>query len=314
MGRFLVQRLLGMIPALLGVSLVIFGIVHFIPGDPVSFMVGQIHDPEMVAALQEHYGLDRPLPVQYVDWLGKVLRGDLGKSILTGAPVLSQILERLPRTLYLLLCTVCVSTLISIPAGVVAAWRHNTWTDLGITTLTLLALSTPSFWLAIMLILLFAVQLRILPATGFVYPHEGLVEFFRHMAIPSLAMGAIQAAFLSRVMRSSMLDAMRQDYVTLARAKGASERRVLFVHALRNAAIPYATALGLDIGYMLGGAIIIERVFAYPGMGYLLVTAIVSRDYPVIQGTILVFAALFFLVNLLTDLVYTLLDPRIRYS
>lgn len=314
MGRYLVRRLLGMIPALLGVSLFIFGIVHFIPGDPVSFMVGQIRDPEMVAALEKFYGLDRPLPVQYVDWLGKALTGNLGNSILNGDAVLAQIMERLPRTLYLLLFAVCVSTSISIPAGILAASKHNTWTDLSITTISLVALSIPSFWLAILLILVFSVQLRMLPATGFVYPREGFVDFLRHMIIPGVALGAIQAAYLSRIMRSSMLDALRQDYVTLARAKGAHQRRVLFIHALRNAAIPYATVLALDIGYMLGGSIIIERVFAYPGMGYLLVTAIVSRDYPVIQGTILVFATLFFGINLLTDLVYTLLDPRIRYT
>jgi peptide/nickel transport system permease protein len=303
-----------MIPALLGVSIIIFGIIHFIPGDPITFMLGRRQDPTVVAALQAQYGLDRPLPVQYIDWLGKALRGDLGASILTGDSVSAQILERLPRTLYLLIGSMLIAVAIAVPCGILAAAKHNTWADLGITTGSLVALSIPSFWLAIILILLFAVQLQILPATGFVYPQEDLGEFLRHMIIPCFALGAIEAALITRIMRSSMLDALRQDYVTLARAKGAGQRRVLFIHALRNAAIPVATVVALEIGYLLGGAIIIERVFAYPGMGYLLITAIVSRDYPVIQGTILVFALLFFLVNLATDVIYTFLDPRIRYT
>jgi peptide/nickel transport system permease protein len=303
-----------MVPALLGVSIIIFGMIHFIPGDPITFMMGRRQDPTVAAALQAQYGLDRPLPVQYVDWLGKAMRGDLGASILTGDSVSAQILERLPRTLYLLVGSMLIAVAIAVPCGILAAAKHNTWTDLGITTGSLVALSIPSFWLAIILILVFAVQLQILPATGFVYPREGLGDFVQHMIIPCFALGAIEAALITRIMRSSMLDALRQEYVTLARAKGAGQRRVLFVHALRNAAIPVATVVALEIGYLLGGAIIIERVFAYPGMGYLLITAILSRDYPVIQGTILVFALLFFLVNLGTDVIYTFLDPRIRYT
>ena len=314
MSRYLLQRVLGMIPALLGISILIFGVVHFIPGDPISFMLGRIHDPEVLAAVEAHYGLDRPLHVQYLDWLSRALRGDFGDSILTGDSVGLQIAERLPRTLYLLVCSMLIAAAISVPSGILAAARHNTWTDMGITTLSLVAMSIPSFWLAIMLILLFAVRLQILPATGFVYPHEGFGEFVRHMIIPSVALGATEAALIARIMRSSMLDALRQDYVTLARAKGASQRRVLYIHALRNAAIPVVTVTAIEIGYLLGGAVIIERVFAYPGMGYLLITAVVSRDYPVIQGTILVFAMLFFLVNLATDVIYTFLDPRIRYA
>lgn len=312
--HYLGRRLLGMIPALLGVSLFVFGIIHLIPGDPVSMLMGNVVDPEARAVLMARYGLDRPLHLQYFEWLGRVLRGDLGQSIQTSEPVSRQIAERLPRTVYLLIGSVFVAVTIALPSGILAAARHNTWTDLSVTTMSLIALSTPSFWLAIILMLIFAVQLRVLPATGYVEPTQDLGGFFRHMIIPCISMGAIEAALFTRIVRSSMLDALQQEYITLARAKGAGERRVLFIHALRNAAVPVATVIGLEIGYLLGGAVIIERVFAYPGMGYLLISAVSRRDYPVIQGTILVFASLFFLVNLITDVVYTLLDPRIRYS
>ena len=303
-----------MIPALLGISVFVFLIIHLIPGDPISVMMGRVSDPEVLAALRAQYGLDKPLITQYFVWLGNVVQGNLGYSISTNEPVLSQILERLPRTLYLILGGVSITLLLAVPSGILAAARHNSWIDLGITTLTLILMSIPSFWLAILLILVFAVQFKVLPATGFVDPREGFGDFVRHMVIPSVALGATEAALVARILRSSMLDALRQDYISVARAKGAGERRVLYLHALPNAAIPVVTVFAIEVGYLLGGAIVIERVFAYPGMGLLLITAITTRDYPLIQGTILVFALLFCVVNLLTDIVYTLIDPRIRYD
>jgi peptide/nickel transport system permease protein len=314
MGQYLQRRLLGMIPALLGISIFVFLIVHLIPGDPISVMMGRVSDPEVRAALRAQYGLDQPLATQYFVWLGNAARGNLGYSISTSEPVLSQILERLPRTLYLIIGGMSITLLLAVPTGILAAAKHNSWVDLGITTFTLMLMSIPSFWLAILLILLLAVQAKWLPATGFVDPRDGFIDFLRHMLIPSLALGATEAALVARILRSSMLDALHQEYIAVARAKGARERRVLYLHALPNAAIPVVTVFAIEIGYLLGGAIVIERVFAYPGMGLLLITAITTRDYPLIQGTILVFAFFFLVVNLLTDIVYTLIDPRIRYD
>jgi peptide/nickel transport system permease protein len=314
MQRYLLRRLLGMIPSLLGVSIVVFLLIHLIPGDPISVMLGRISDPVVLAAVRAQYGLDRPLAVQYFAWLGHVLRGDLGYSISNGAPVARQIGERLPPTLYLLAGGMLVALLLAGPIGTLAAAKHNTWVDLGGTTLSLVFMSIPSFWLAILLILLLAVKFGWLPATGYVAPHENLGDFFDSLIMPSLALGASEAGFIARLLRSSMLDALRQDYVTVARAKGVRERRVLYRHALPNALIPVVTVVAIEVGYLLGGAIIIERVFAYPGMGLLLITAISTRDYPLIQGTILVFAVFFLVINLLTDTLYAVIDPRIRYG
>ena len=314
MARYLQRRLLAMIPALLGISIIIFFMIHLIPGDPISIMLGRVSDKEVLAAVRAQYGLDKPLATQYFAWLGNAVRGNLGYSISTNQPVAAQIAERLPRTLYLLVGGIFFTLLLAVPTGILAAAKHNSWIDLGVTTMTLVLMSIPSFWLAIMLILVLAVRFRLLPATGFVYPQEDFGEFLRHIFIPSLALGATEAALVARILRSSMLDALQREYVTVARAKGVCERRVLYVHALRNAAIPVITVFAIEIGYLLGGAIVIEQVFAYPGMGLLLITAIRTRDYPVIQGTILVFALLFLTVNLLTDILYTLVDPRIRYS
>jgi peptide/nickel transport system permease protein len=314
MGQYLPRRLLGLIPALLGISVFVFLIIHLIPGDPIAVMMGRVSDPEVRAALRAQYGLDQPLVTQYFVWLGNALQGNLGYSISTSQPVLGQIVERLPRTLYLIIGGMSVTLLLAVPTGIMAAARHNSWIDLGVTTLTLVLMSIPSFWLAILLILVLAVHVKWLPATGFVDPRVDFVEFLRHMIIPCLALGATEAALVARILRSSMLDALRQEYIAVARAKGARERRVLYLHALPNAAIPVVTVFAIEVGYLLGGAIVIERVFAYPGMGLLLITAITTRDYPLIQGTILVFAFLFLIVNLLTDILYTLIDPRIRYD
>jgi peptide/nickel transport system permease protein len=305
---------MGMIPVLLGVTILVFLMVRLIPGDPISMMMGKVSDPVVLEALRERYGLDRPPVVQYFEWLGGILRGDLGYSISNGEPVRARIAERLPRTLYLLAGAISVALVVSVPGGIAAAAKHNTWADMSITTATLVLMSLPRFWVGILLILVFAVATGLLPATGFAYPREGLVEFVSYLVMPSLALGTAQAALIIRVLRSNMLDTLRQDYITLARAKGAWESRVLFIHALRNAAIPVITIAALEVGYMLGGSIVVERVFAYPGMGYLLLTAINLRDYPLIQGIILTFALLFLFVNLLTDLLYSVIDPRIRYS
>ncbi len=314
MQRYLLRRILGIFPSLIGISIFVFLIIHLIPGDPISVMMGQVSDPEVLATVRARYGLDKPLAVQYVSWLGKVLRGDLGESISNGSPVLDQIAERLPATLYLLTGGMLIALLLAFPIGILAAAKHNSWVDLSMTSLILVFTSIPGFWLAILLILLLAVQFQLLPATGFARPSEDLGEFFKHLAMPALALGASEAGFIARLVRSSMLDTMRQDYIAVARAKGVSEGRVMRRHALPNALIPVLTVVALEIGYLLGGAIVLEKVFAYPGMGLLLITAISTRDYPLIQGTVLVFAFFFLIINLLTDLLYAIVDPRIRYA
>ena len=303
-----------MIPALLGISISVFMLIHLIPGDPISVMLGRVSDPEVLAAVRSQYGLDRPLATQYFIWLGNVLQGNLGYSISNGAPVMDQIAERLPATLYLLAGGLAVALVLAAPIGILAAAKRNSWVDLGGTTLSLIFMSIPSFWLAILLILLLAVHFGWLPATGYVPPQEDLIGFVKSLIMPSLALGVSEAGFIARLLRSSMLDALHQDYVTVARAKGVRERRVLYRHALPNALIPVITVVAIEVGYLLGGAIIIERVFAYPGMGLLTITAISTRDYPLIQGTILVFAVFFLFINLLTDLLYAVIDPRIKYG
>jgi peptide/nickel transport system permease protein len=314
MQRYLLRRVVALVPTLFGISVFVFLMIHLIPGDPIAVMMGRNADPEALAAVRARYGLDRPLPVQYLSWLGDALQGDLGASIRTDASVLTSVADRLPPTLYLLVGGMLVTMLLAAPIGIVAAARHNSWVDLLGTTATFALMSIPSFWFAILLILLLAVEFGILPATGYVPPSEDFPAFLKTMVMPCLALGAGEAGFIARLLRSSMLETLRQDYITVARAKGVSERRVLRRHAVPNALIPVLTVVALEIGYLLGGAIIIERVFAYPGMGLLLIDAVSSRDYPLIQGTVLILALFFLLINLLTDLLYAVLDPRIRYG
>ncbi len=314
MQRYILRRLLGMVPVLIGVSIVVFLMIHLIPGDPISAMLGRVSDPEVLASVRAQYGLDQPLVSQYFRWLSQVLRGNLGYSISSGAPVAGQVLERLPATLYLLAGGMLVALALAFPIGIVTASRHNTWVDFGGTTLSMIFMSIPSFWLAILLILLLAVRLEWLPATGYVAPQDDFSQFMRSLIMPSLALGLSEAGFIARLVRSSMLESLGQDYVTVARAKGLQDRRTLYRHALPNALIPVVTVIGIEIGYLLGGVIVIERVFAFPGMGLLTITAISTRDYPLIQGTILVFAVFFLFMNLLTDLLYGVIDPRVRYG
>jgi len=314
MQRYLLRSLLGVIPTLFGISVLIFLIIHLIPGDPVSVMLGRVSDPTVVAAVKGEYGLDKPLVAQYATWLGHVVHLDLGYSISNGEPVAPQIAERIPRTLYLLLGGMLLALLVAVPTGILAAAKHNTWVDLGATALNLVLMSIPSFWFAIILMLILAVHYQVLPATGYVPPEAGLSDFFRHLVIPCVALGASEAGMIARLLRSTMLETLSQNFIVVARAKGVPKRRVLYRHALRNSVVPVVTVVAVEIGYLLGGSIIIEQVFGYPGMGLLLITSITARDYPVIQGTILVYALFFLAINLLTDLLYTILDPRIRYS
>jgi ABC-type dipeptide/oligopeptide/nickel transport system permease component len=300
------RRLLGLIPVLLGVSLLVFAILKFIPGDPARAVAGLDASREDVENIRHQLGLDRPVYVQYVVFLGDALTGDFGRSVRSRRPVIEEVANTLPATVQLALVSMALATVVGVVLGVVAATRQYTIWD-GLTmVVALLGISVPIFWLGLMLILVFAVQLGWLPAQGRGGP-ENLV-------LPSLTLGAASAGIIARMMRSSMLEVMRQDYVRTARAKGLQEQVVVLRHALKNAAIPAVTVIGLQFGYLLGGAIITETVFAWPGMGRLVVEAIKFRDYPVVQACILLLALAFSLVNILVDLTYAYLDPRIRYG
>jgi len=312
---YLIQRLLATLPTVLGVVTLAFLLIHIAPGDPAELMLGDYTGvtPQVLADMRERLGLDRPLPVQYVSYVTSVLRGDLGRSFRTNQPVLSEIATQTPFTLILAAAGVLLAVLIGVPSGIVTALRRNTTVDYITTTVAMLWLASPSFWFAILLIYFLSYKLGWFPVFG-----AGTWGDWRslaiHLILPAAAIGVRSAALISRMTRSSMLEVLHQDYVRTARAKGLADWAVVYRHALRNAAIPVITIIGLDIAYLLGGAVVTETVFARPGLGKLVVDAIYSRDYPTVQGAIMVFAMGILVVNLLVDLSYAIVDPRIRYS
>nr|PZN72847.1 MAG: peptide ABC transporter [Bacillota bacterium] len=307
--RYAARRLLLMLPVLFGVTLLVFLLFHLTPGDPVRAILGQEAQglsAEDIERLRHQLGLDRPWHVQYLDFLGRAVQGDLGRTFRGERPVAGEIAARFPTTLRLTVISLTAAGLVGVPLGVIAAVRRNRWADHLVTLLALLGVSMPTFWVGIMLMQLFALELRILPPSG--------TGTWRHMVLPSATVALASIAFIARMTRSSLIEALREDYVRTARAKGVAERRVVFRHALRNAFIPVLTTLGLEFGSLLGGAVVVESVFSLPGIGRLTVEAIKSRDLPLIQGTILFVAVVFSLVNLIVDLGYAGLDPRIRYD
>ncbi|MEA2585790.1 MAG: peptide/nickel transport system permease protein [Thermomicrobiales bacterium] len=312
MGRYILRRVVITIPTLVLLSFIIFAIVRVIPGDPVGVLLEKNQDPVLAAELRRHYGLDQPLPVQYGRWMRDVLGGSFGRSMINGVPVSDLLAQRFPRSLWLMGGGVGVALLIAVPVGLLAAARQNSWFDILATGLVALLMSIPTFWIGILYILLFAVQLHWLPATGFSDPFVDPWQFLKHMWLPWLTLGGTLAALTARIFRASLIEALASDFTRTAAAKGLSSRRVILAHACRNAAIPTVTVLGMEMGYLIGGAVVTERVFAYPGMGLFLVDAIFARDYPVIQAGLLVFATAFVLMNLLTDIVIAVIDPRIR--
>jgi peptide/nickel transport system permease protein len=314
MVRFIVGRLLGTVPVLFFLSIAIFLMLQLTPGDPVKLMLGEDADPQAVAALREELGLDRPLAVQYFFWLGNVLQGDLGRSIRTRQPVFEAIVSRLPVTLELSFLSLLVALLIGIPSGILAAIRRNSATDVASTTLALIGVSMPNFFLGILLILLFSLWLRVLPPSGYAPFAQDPVQNLKLMIMPSIALGAALAGIVSRMMRSSLLEVLGADYVRTARAKGLRDRVVILGHALKNAMIPVVTVVGLQVGTLLGGAILTETIFALPGIGRLVVDNIFARDFPIVQGVILFLAVTRVLSNLVADLIYGVLDPRISYT
>ena len=306
MARFLARRLALTIPVLLGVATLVFSLIHFIPGDPAQAMLGEAAPQADVDELRRSLGLDRPLLEQYGAFLGGLVRGDLGTSLRTGQPVATQILERMPATLELAAAAMIVAICVSIPLGIAAAIRRGTALDHAAMTLALTGVSVPNFWLGPLLAIVFAVELGWLPVSGRGTP--------QHLILPAISLGAALAAILARMTRASMLEELREPYVQAARARGVSRLRAVVRHAFRNSLIPVVTLVGLQFGAVLTGAVITETIFAWPGIGRLLIQSIGFRDYPLVQGCILLIAITYVGVNLLTDLVYGVLDPRIRYE
>jgi peptide/nickel transport system permease protein len=309
---FLPRRLLQLIPTLFLVSMLIFGLQQLLPGDPALVMAGEEKDPAVIEQIRQRYRLDQPLPMQYLYWIGGVLRGDLGESMRLGLPVSQLIAEKLPVTLQLATMAMTFALLIGIPAGVLSAVKKGTAWDVGANVFALWGLSTPNFWLGIMLIFLFSVQLGWLPASGYVSPFEDLGQSLAATVMPAFVLGNAIAAVLMRHMRSAMLQAMGADYVRTARAKGLRERAVVLRHALRNALTPVITLGALEFGTLLSGAVLTEQVFSIPGFGKLIVDAVFNRDYAVVQGVVLVTATVYILLNLLADVLYVMVNPRLR--
>ena len=312
--NYILHRSLALVPVVLLVSATVFSLIHLTPGDPAVIMAGESQDPVVVAGIRRELGLDQPIPVQYAIWLGHAVRGDLGRSIRTRQPVLEAMLERLKPTLLLSVMAMVLSLAISFPVGTLSAIRPDSREDMAGTVLTLLGISMPNFLLALVLIFVFAVTLRWLPTSGYLDPFEELVPGIRTLVLPAITLGTAMAAVVTRMVRSSLLEVLEQDYVRTARSRGLRERTVVVRHALKNALIPVVTIIGLQTGNLIGGAVITEFVFGIPGVGRLVVDSIFSKDYPMVQGVVLLTALAFVTVNLLVDVLYGYLDPRIRYS
>ena len=311
--RFLSQRLLVLVPVLLGVSMLSFLLLYLIPGDVVDILMGQESgDPARLAEMRRLFGIDRSLPVRYAEWLGEALRGDLGRSFVTRRPVLSEIMTAFPVTLQLTAASLLVALAAGLPLGVLAAVRRGRASSMGISVLVLLVLSIPSFWLGILLILVTSLYLHWFPPQGLVWLWVQPVEALKQLLLPSLALGLALGAMVMRMTRSCILEVLAQDYVRTARAKGIAETLVIGHHALRNALIPVVTLVGLQFGYLLGGAIVIEEIFSLPGMGRLVLRSIAQRDFPLVQGVLLLAGTGVVLLNLCVDMLYLALDPRLR--
>jgi peptide/nickel transport system permease protein len=314
LAKLVLLRLVALVPMLLALTMVSFALVHVIPGDPALVMMGGEGTPQAVAELRHQLGLDRPLHVRYLEWLGQISRGDLGQSLYNKTRVSEELVWRMPTTLTLVTLALGFAVGIGVPAGLLSAAFRNSWIDHAARLLTLVSLSLPSFWLGLMLIILFSLWLNLLPIIGYEPITQGVWKAIPYLILPSLALGTNLAALLTRLTRSSMLEVLGQDYVRTAKSKGLRDRTVLMRHALRNALIPIVTAIGIHLGILLGGSAVIETVFVLPGVGQLVVRSLYNRDLPVIQGLILYVAVVYVLVNLVIDVLYTYLDPRLRPS
>jgi peptide/nickel transport system permease protein len=315
--RYTVNRILYLIPVLLILSIAVFTFVNLLPGNVIDIIMSgeeNISDPTVRKALEKELGLDKPIYVQYFIWLNKVLHGNFGKSMVTRRPVSLELFERIPATIYLALVGVVVSLLIAVPLGTIAAVKRNTLVDYVSQTVSLFGISIPEFWFAIMCVLLFALYLGWLPSSGYYSPTENFGLSLRHLVLPAVAIGFRQAAITTRLTRSSMLDEVQKEYVDTARSLGLSERKVIYKYTLRNAMIPTLTISGLQLAQLLGGTVVIETIFAWPGIGLALYQAIITRDFPLIQAGILILGTKVVLINLLVDLMYRVINPRVRLA
>ena len=308
---YAIRRLIGTIPTLVIVSVAVFVLMRLVPGDPALLILGDGADAAQLADLRRSMGLDQPIPVQYLSWVGELIRGDLGRSNANGLPVLPLILDRFAVTASIVVAALALAALVAVPLGMIAAWRQDRWIDLGIVALATLLLSIPSFWLGLIFLLIFGVWLQWFPVVGYVPFAEDAWRALTYVVLPITTLMLIEIGILTRMARSATIDVLRLDYIAHARAKGLSERVVLARHALPNAFAPTLTLMGVVLGGLLGGIAVTETVFTLPGLGRLLVDSIYARDYPVIQGAMLFIAVIYVLVNLTVDLLYPLFDPRV---
>ncbi|MGA9382000.1 MAG: ABC transporter permease [Phormidium sp.] len=333
--KYILKRLLSLLPVLIGITLLVFTLLHLIPGDPAVVLLGERATPEQIESLREQLGLNQPLPIQYFNFLFNIIRFDFGKSIISGIPIIDEIKTRWPATFELSVAAMLIALILGIPAGIFAAVRKNSWVDNLLMSSSLIGVSLPVYWLGLLLIYLFAVNLQILPPSGRISVEAGfnfqpitgfyvldsllkldiktLQDVLFHLILPAITLGTIPLAIIARITRSAMLEVLSQDYIRTARAKGVPEYFVILKHALKNAFLPISTTIGLQFGTLLGGAILTETIFSWPGIGSWIYEGILARDYPVVQGGVIFVSITFVLINLLVDLSYTFLDPRIQY-
>jgi peptide/nickel transport system permease protein len=311
---FILRRVAQLIPVLVFISAIVFFVFRIIPGDAVAVAMGEGADWESAESMRRQLGLDRPLVIQYLDWLGSALRGDLGFSLINRQSVLSLVMEKLPATLQLIVLSMLLALAISLPVGTLAALKRGTWVDQVTRVIALTGFCMPRYWLAVLLILFLAVQARWFPPAGYVGLREDPLQSLHHAALPVLAIGLSLAAVQMRFLRSSLLEVISQDYIRTANAKGLRQRAVILGHALKNSLIPFVTVVGLELGNLLGAQVVVEQIFAWPGLGWLMIQSIGQRDYAVVQGVVLVTVTGVVVINLLVDVAYAYLDPRIRYA
>ncbi|MBO1081753.1 ABC transporter permease [Roseomonas haemaphysalidis] len=313
MFAYIIRRILATIPVMAIVALFVFSLLYLAPGDPAAVIAGDQATPADVERIRASLGLDRPFLVRFTEWAWRIMQGDLGLSIFTNLPVTRMIAQRIEPTLSLMVVTLILAIGIAVPMGVIAAWKAGSWIDRFVMGFAVLGFSVPVFVVGYLLAYVFALELDWLPVQGYTPIANGLWPWLQNLILPAVALGGVYIALIARITRATMLEILQQDYIRTARAKGAGQRTILFLHALKNAAVPIVTVIGIGVALLIGGAVVTESVFAIPGLGRLTVDAILRRDYPVIQGVILLFSFIYVLVNLLIDLSYTLFDPRIRY-
>ncbi|WP_332700292.1 ABC transporter permease [Bosea sp. (in: a-proteobacteria)] len=310
---FIVRRIITTIPVMAFVALFVFSLLYIAPGDPAAIIAGDQASPADVERIRASLGLDRPYLVRFGEWFFRVLQGDLGTSIFTSLPVTQLIAQRIEPTLSLMVLTLIMAVSIAVPLGVVAAWKAGTWVDRAVVGFAVLGFSVPVFVIGYLLAYTFALKLDWVPVQGYTPISQGLWPWFKNLILPAITLGTVYIALIARITRATMLDVLQQDYIRTARSKGVAQNSILFMHALKNAAVPIITIIGIGVALLIGGAVVTESVFAIPGLGRLTLDAILRRDYPVIQGVVLIFSFVYVLVNLAIDLIYTLVDPRIRY-